>query len=333
MNKKIKSSLKFILFLGIGVVLMYFAFRNVDLKQMLKDLMEASYGWVAVSLILTIAANMSRAYRWGMLIEPISKLPKLSNLFYAVSSGYLANLAVPRLGEVTRCTVLYEVEEVPFDALVGTVIAERVIDLIMLVLLIVLTIVSNIHVFGHYFADKLKHKLSFLAHLSSGLLILAGLICILGIGLGYAWRKKIMRVKLASKLIHFIIGIWDGLKSVLTLKRKGGFLVHTFFIWFMYYLSAYVCFFSIPEMAGLGFSAGLFVLVLGGLGMSAPVQGGVGVYHLLVAGGLLQVYQLDHSKGLAYATIVLSSQWLLTIVMGCISFVMLNIEKRKLLKI
>ena len=98
MNKKIKSSLKFILFLGIGVVLMYFAFRNVDLKQMLKDLKEASYGWVAVSLILTIAANMSRAYRWGMLIEPISKLPKLSNLFYAVSSGYLANLAVPRLG-------------------------------------------------------------------------------------------------------------------------------------------------------------------------------------------------------------------------------------------
>lgn len=332
MNKRIKASLKFIVFLGIGVVLMYFAFRNMPVGQMLDDLKKANFGWVVFSFVFTIVAHLSRAYRWGILIEPIGNRPKLNNLFYSVCSGYIANLAFPRLGEVTRCTVLYEVEDAPFDALVGTVIAERVIDLIMLLLLIMLTVVSNIHLFGHFFADKLKDKLGFITHISPIILIMAVLICLLGVLLVYAGRKRIMSIKVASKLIHFLIGIWDGLKSVLKLKRKKGFLFHTFFIWFMYYLSAYVCFFAIPETAGLGLSAALFVLVLGGLSMTAPVQGGIGIYQIVVAGGLL-LYNIDDEKGKLFASIVLFSQWLLTIILGGISFVMLNIEKRKQLKV
>jgi uncharacterized protein (TIRG00374 family) len=333
MGKRVKASLKFVLFLGIGAVLMYFAFRNVDLKKMLQDIKAASYGWIVFSFVFTIAAHLSRAYRWGMLIEPISKRPGMGNLFYSVCSGYLANLAFPRLGEVTRCTVLYEVEDAPFDALVGTVIAERVIDLLTLILLIVITVISNMQLFGHFFSELLMVKLYSLAHVSPLVLILlavAGLAAAVSV---YVMRTQIMKMKLAVKVVQFLKGIWDGLKSVLKLKRKKVFLFHSVFIWLMYYMSAYLCFFATSETAGLGLSAApaLFILVLGGLGMSAPVQGGVGVYHALVAAGLL-LYDIEYEKGITFAVIVLSSQWLLTIVLGCISFVMLNIEKRNQLK-
>ena len=222
---------------------------------------EARYGWVAFSLIFSVAALFSRAYRWGLLIEPLGSRPKLRNLFYSVCSGYLANLAFPRLGEVTRCTVLYEVEEAPFDKLFGTVIAERVVDLISLILLIFLTVISNSGLFGHFFANQLKEKLSFLTQLSALHLAVFGLI-----GLGFlllinGLRKKILANPIAVKVVDFLKGILSGLQSVLKLKRKRAFLFHTAFIWGMYYFSCYFIFFAIPETSVLGFRAGLFILV------------------------------------------------------------------------
>lgn len=338
MSARIKSSLKFIIFLGVGVLLMYFAFRNVDPQQMLRDLKLADYGWVVFSLVFSVAAHMSRAYRWGMLIEPLHSRPKFSNLFYSLCLGYFANMAFPRLGEVTRCTALNEVEDTSLDSLFGTVIAERVIDLISLLFLIFLTLVINFNLFGNFFLDLFRDKLSFLAHISYSIVIVA---IVAGIGLIsflYLIRKRISKMTVIGKVISFLKGIGDGLRSVLKLKKWKAFLFHSVLIWFLYYISGYFSLSAIPETTGLGFSAALFILVLGGLGMSAPVQGGFGAYHFMVAGGLVLYGIIPHldpvtgkeiSKGLLYATIVHSSQVLLILVLGSISIVMLNIEKRR----
>lgn len=342
MSARIKSSIKFIVFLGVGVLLIYFAFRNIDLGAMLADLKKANYWWLLVSLVASIIANTSRAYRWGMLIEPFQQRPKLSNLFHSVNSGYLANLAFPRLGEVTRCTALYEVEKTSLDSLVGTVIAERVIDVISLLILIALTIITNVKLFGNFFMNLFKDKLSLMTHLSTLVLTIVALAGLIALLILYGMRKKIMQLPAVGKIVLFLKGIGDGLKSVLKLKRWKAFLFHSALIWFLYFLSSYVAFFTIPETSGLGLTAALFILVLGGIGMSAPVQGGIGAFHVIVASGLVLYGIVPHidpitgkeiSKGLLFATIVHSSQMLLILVLGIISVVMLNIEKRKQLKV
>jgi uncharacterized protein (TIRG00374 family) len=344
MNKlpaRLISSLKFIVFLGIGVLLMYFAFRNIDLKRMLGDLKKANYAWIALALVFSVISNFSRAYRWGMLIEPIDKRPKLSNLFYSLSLGYFANLAFPRLGEVTRCTALYEVEKTPIDALFGTVIAERIIDVITLLILIFLSIISNVKLFGDYFMKMFRDHFLISTRFSSNAVIIILVVVAICFLFAYGLRKRIVQWTFVRKAVLFFKGIMDGLRSVLKLKKRKEFLFHSVLIWFLYYLSTYVSFFSIPETSNLGFSAALFILVLGGLGMSAPVQGGIGVYHVMVASGLtlfgivpfIDPHTGDQiSKGLLFATIVHSSQMLLTLILGSISIVMLNIEKRKELR-
>lgn len=331
MSDRVKSSLKFILFFGIGVLLMYFAFRNINLHQMLSDLGQAHFQWVGLSLVFSIIALFSRSYRWGMLIEASGKKPKLRNLFYSVCSGYIANLAFPRLGEVTRCTALYEVEGNSFDLLVGTVIAERVIDFVTLLVLIFITLVSNLQLFGHFFSDLFHKKLSFLSSIHTSVFIIIAAFLLFFIFLLYLSRQRLKKLSFFVKIIHFLKGIVQGLQSVLKLKNRLAFLFHSVFIWFLYYLSTYVSFQTIAETNDLGFSAALFILVLGGLGMSAPVQGGLGAYHLLVAAGLA-LYGLDANKGYLFATIALSSQWLLILVLGVVSIVMLNVEKRRQLQ-
>jgi len=305
---------------------------------MLQDLKKANYKWVVFSLLFSVAAHMSRAYRWGMLIEPLHKRPKFSNLFYSLCSGYFANMAFPRLGEVTRCTALNEVEDTSLDSLFGTVIAERVIDLISLFSLIFLTLIINFNLFGNFFLDLFHDKLSFLAHVSYSFVIAGVIGIILFLIVLYLARKRISKIPVVGKVVSFLKGIGDGLRSVLKLKRWKAFLFHSVLIWFLYYVSGYVSLAVIPETTGLGFSAALFILVLGGLGMSAPVQGGFGAYHFMVAGGLVLYGIVPHldsstgkeiSKGLLYATIIHSSQVILILVLGCISIVMLNIEKRK----
>jgi len=341
LSSRLKSSIKFIVFLAVGVLLMYFAFRKIDLGRMLTDLKEANYSWVGVSLALSVIALASRSYRWGMLIEPLHKRPKFSNLFHAVNVGYFANLAFPRLGEITRCTALYEVEETSIDSLVGTVIAERVIDVICLLILIVLTVLTNVKLIGGFFLNMFKDKLEFITHMSPVVSAILILIVAAGIFFIYLFRSRIMALPLAGKVMKFMTGIIAGLKSVSKLKNRKAFIFHTVVIWLCYYLSSYVAFFSIPETSHLGLSAGLFILVVGSIGMSAPVQGGFGAFHFMVASGLVLYGIVPHidpvtgkeiSKGLLFATIVHSSQTLLILVFGCISLIMLNIEKRKQLK-
>ena len=308
---------------------MYLAFRNINLGTLLKDLQQANYLWIVGALCVSTLANMSRAYRWGMLIEPFHKRPKFMNLFRSINSGYLANLAFPRLGEVTRCTALYEVEGVSIDALVGTVIVERILDVIILLVLIIGTTLSNVDKFGGYFMKLFGDKLNFVKSISA---LEAGvLVVVLGLIAGalFAARKKLFALPLSKKLIGLTAGLVNGFKSIFQLKNWKAFLFHSILIWTLYYFAGFVAFYALPETSGLGFSACLLVLVAGSIGMSAPVQGGFGTYHLMVASGLA-LYGVE--KGLVYATIVHSSQVLLILIQGSMGILLLNFAKRKQLR-
>jgi len=331
MNSKLISVLKFLSLLAIAVALLFFAFRGVSIGKIFSEILRANLFWLLLSLIPSIIAFFSRAYRWNLLMEPLGYSPPLKKTTYSLMVGYFANLAFPRLGEVTRCAALSKAEAIPFNILLGTVIVERAVDLITLFLLLIMAGIIEFKRLGsvlneniiHPAFDKLKHAAT------SPVFILAALVLIAGfLFLFYYLRKKSRQSGQESKTIHLFKGLASGLKAIGKLKRPWLFIFHSLFIWFLYYISVYLCLFALPSTAGLGLTAALFLLVAGGLGMSAPVQGGIVAYHLLVSQGLM-LYGLSRQDGLAFATLAHTSQIALVVLFGSASLLLLFLENKK----
>ena len=325
MNPKLRSILKYILLLSLTFILLFFAFRGIDVKKIIQGVFEANIFWVTLSCLISVAAFISRAYRWNLLIEPLGYSPSLRNSTAALMIGYLANLAFPRLGEVSRCGVLSKAESVPFNKLLGTVIVERVIDVISLLVCLLLAAFIEYKRLGNFFNEKIiaplfgKTSQLIQSPLALTVIIVLFLVMVIGFVLIYKNAKK---KKDESWLIKIIKGFIDGLRSVAKLKRPWVFIFHSVLIWFLYFLGVYVCLFALPSTSGLGVNAALFLLVAGGFGMSAPVQGGIGAYHFLVSQGLM-LYGLSQSEGLTFATMIHSLQILLIIVMALVSLFLL----------
>jgi len=331
LKKKLFSGIKYAIFLGIGIALLLLAFKGVDLKSAFAEIRQANLFWMSISVLCSVTAFVSRAYRWNILIEPLGYKPKLINTTYSVIIGYFANLALPRLGEVTRCGTLNKAEKVPFDELLGTVIVERIFDVICLLVCIFLTALFEYERLGNFLytnlfeplRDKFFHYAQSPVLIASAVILLALLIVFIR-----AIRKNSGRHGFISKIVALLKGIVEGLKSVKKIKRPWSFLFHTVFIWTLYFFSSYVCFFALRATSGLDWKAGLFVLSIGGMSMSAPVQGGIGVFHLLVSQGLL-LYNIPHEHGIAYATLIHSTNAIIMILLGSLSFAMLFFANKK----
>jgi hypothetical protein len=236
--------------------------------------------------------------------------------------GYLANMAIPRLGEISRCGALRKSDEVPFEKLVGTVIIERLSDVFMLALSIAITAFLEYDRLGGFlYAQILAPAIEKVGN-GTNLIIILLIIFLAGIAGIYMLFRMPNPPASVQKIRSIVKGILEGLKSIALIKNKGIFLLHTFFIWFMYFMMSYVCFFALPETTNLGPSAALFIMVLGGIGMTAPVQGGIGTYHLLVSQGLI-LYGLSETDGIVYATMTHTVSTLLLIILGGISMISL----------
>ena len=318
----------------VGMGLLWLAFRGVNIRSTLSELRETNIFWVLLSVLAALVAFTSRAHRWNMLIKPSGYSPSLYKTSIALMIGYLANLAIPRLGEVTRCGTLSKSEKIPFDLLIGTVIVERALDVICLLLCVLMTAAITYERLGSFLNDNLFIPLSGKLEqvISSpyfyiGILVLIALIFIVR----FAKKKKVQSESepgIIGKLAGMLKGIIEGLRSIGKLKNPGAFIFHTILIWLMYFLMSYICFFALPATSGLSLEAGLFVLVVGGMGMSAPVQGGIGAYHLLVSQGLL-LYGISYEHGLAFATLMHTSQTLTVILFGGIAFILFTFAQRK----
>jgi uncharacterized protein (TIRG00374 family) len=320
--KSLTSILKTLLFLVIGGGLLWHTFKNQDLSLIFTRIKNADLSWVVLSIIISVAALISRSMRWKQLIEPLGYKPRLSSAFNAVMFGYAANMAIPRLGEVSRCGALSKSDDIPFEKLIGTVIIERTCDVIMLVVCILLSALFEFDLIGGFLSKHILNPI-ISAVGNSYLLGLLFVVFIIAFIIGYRFvLKHYHQHPIIVKLKTFLKGLADGLVAVTRLENKWLFLFHTLFIWVMYFLMTYVCFFALPETSGLSPMAGLFIMVIGAIGMTAPVQGGIGVYHLLVSEGIV-LFGLTPDDGITFATLVHSGQTLLLVLLGGISMIYL----------
>lgn len=314
--------------MGIGIALVYLIVRKitpVEWQNIKLAALNANYFWVVASLVLSALSHLLRALRWRLLIEPIDKKPGVANTFFAVIIGYMASYAIPRLGEVSRCGVLSKYEKITFAGLVGTVIVERVVDLIMMFLFFVVMIVMNLNskvytIVKAKASTFLEDKWSSIQHSNPVLLILIAIVLI-----GGAWflyKKKDHLFGFAKKFINnFLVGI----KSVGHLKSPLLFWAYSIAIWIVYLLVAYVCFNCLAETSHLTLSDALIVLIFGTVGVIVPTPGGMGAYQYLVKSVLASVLLISSSNAFTFAWISWGSQLILIVFLGLISLILLPI--------
>lgn len=322
MNLTFKAALKYFVLFLIGLWAVYLVFNGQNYDEIFSYIKNANYYWLTLSALLVLLAHWVRALRWQMLIQALGKPVALKHTFYAVMVGYLANLAFPRLGEVSRCGVLKKKVDLDFTLLFGTVITERLIDLLSLLLVVMLTIALQfklIYSFLNQLLGAAKFSIS-----SIGLSLISILILTL---ISYGLLKKYQQSSFIIKVRSFLKGLYTGLGSILILKNRWLFVFYTFLIWALYILSVYVAFWALPNTALLGIGAAFTVIVLGSLGMIAPVQGGIGAFHFMVSKAL-QFYQINKATGITLATLMHSSQTLIIILIGFLSlFLILKTKK------
>lgn len=335
MKKKILKAFQFSLFLALAGFFLYLAFKGIPLKQLTEEILKADYSWILLSIGVSIIGFVSRAYRWKLLIEPMGYNPKLGNTFYSLMFGYLANFAFPRIGEVTRCASLNRFEKIPVNKLFGTVILERVIDMLMLILLLFSVLLFKYEIFSSFFSENvfmpILEKFSFIKSIPIAVFFITGIVGIGILFMLYKIRERLYQLKPIVKIKDFIKGIIEGLKSVLSMKKKGQFIFHTLLIWLMYWAMTYVVVFALESTSDLDAIDGLFLLIAGGLGMSAPVQGGIGAFHWIVSSALL-IYNIPKEDGLVFALLSHESQALLIIGLSLYSFLMIFMKKRASIK-
>lgn len=328
---KIVTGIKFILFLGLGFFIIWLSLRNLthaEKAQIVHSFQTANYYWVVLAIVLGILSHLLRTLRWMILFEPMGYHPTVKNTFYAVMIGYFANMAFPRLGEVTRCGILAKYEKIPFTKSFGTVITERALDMILflaLFFLMIFTQVRNVqgyldsHVYPQIYAkfnDPVLIRNLFIA----GILFMTTILVLL-----FLFRKQIGRSPFFHKLISIVKGFWEGLKSLSQIRKPFLFIVYSFAIWILYYYMLYVCFFCFPETAAMGMGAGLSALVLGSVGIMIT-PGGIGIYPAIIAETLL-LYGCLRTTGLALGWIAWTAQTLMILIVGSLSLLLLSFTK------
>lgn len=333
MRKGLIQTLKFIAFLAVGIVLLWLAFRNVNFTKLWDLLKKADYSWLILSVLFGLFAFISRARRWVLLVDSLGFKSSTKNAFYAMMTGYLANVALPRIGEITRCVALGKKEKIPVDQLIGTVVIERTIDFFSLLIITMILIFTAEDQIALFIKESIlipiqKNVLNIFgnAWILWVILFLTGIVSLF---LVIRFRKKLREVRFFSKIFDITRGIINGLKTITKLKRKGEFLLHTIFIWLCYALMTWVVVFSIESTSHITFGNSIFILVIGGLAMSAPVPSGMGAFHYLVSRGLLVVNGIPIEDGLTYALLTHESQLIFVAIVGAISFFIIFRKNRK----
>ena len=328
MNPKLKNVIRFTVFLGIGIFFIWIFLRNLtpdQKKEIFNSMGNANYWWIALAIPLGILSHYARAMRWKMLIETMGYKPGNTNMFFAVITGYFANLALPRLGEVSRCSILTKYENVPFNKSFGTVITERALDFIIFLFLFFLNLALQAERLSGYINEKiykpLQAKFHITYNLSGTLTILVVAFAVVGALIFLIFRKQILANKMYLKIKEIVLGFVEGMKSLIKVRNLWLFGFYTFSIWALYLLMAYIVFFSIPASSGVGLDAGLAVLVFGSVGFMV-VQGGIGIYPAIVAETLV-LYGVASAQGYALGWLIWTSQNLTIVLVGIISLVLL----------
>ncbi len=322
LNQKIKQGIQIASSLAIAVWIFWFLYKDIEIESLVAQIRSSNWFWIFFSLGISLFGFWLRGWRWSLLInEAETKHVTANRAFHALMVGYLANLLIPRAGEVARCGVLTRTNGISIGHVLGTVIVERSIDLVFLVGTIFLAFLIENQLFLTLAAqlidlDSLGHKLL------DNLPIFLGGIALFLIFLLFLF-KRFRNHGLVNKIQSFARQLYSGIKSVASLKNPAGFWASSVLIWVIYFLTMYTVSLGIQSTANLTPGQVLLVMVMGSIGMIAPVQGGIGTFHALVAYILIQ-FGVSESDGKIFAAIIHGTQVILILVVGLISWIMMT---------
>lgn len=332
MKKKILNTLKFIIFIGIGVFLFWKVYKDQPIEDLVVSAKNTNYWWITLSIVVGIFSHIIRALRWDIALKSNKITARRDNLFYSVMIGYFANLAVPRMGEVTRAAVLKKYNNVPFSIGFGTIVTERLVDMLVLLCMTVLVILLQNNVLAEFIinnpsvSENLQNIFSVRNIIISGCTLIAAVLLYLAIT---------SRDKKSNSLFGKIFGKLDSFKtallSVFKLEKPALYIFYSILIWVLYFLGLYTACpaFDFFEVSSIGIMEALTVFVLASYGMVVPVQGGLGAYHFMVISTLI-IYGVSDTDSRLFALIVHATQTLLSIVAGALSLVaIITVNKKR----
>ena len=314
MNPKTKKLLKIILPLVFGGCLVWYLFTVIPPQTLLEYFKNANYWWILLGLLFGALSHISRAYRWKFMLEPMGYKPRFMNSFLAVLIGYFVNLAIPRAGEVSRATVMANYEDIPFEKGFGTIVAERIADLVMMFVIIGVTLLIQFDFILQLVKDNFNPV---------KIAILIGGLLIFGFLFYYYIRKSTSGIGI--KIKNFIKSLVEGVTSIFRMKKKWPFIFHTIFIWVMYVAMFWA---TIPAIEGLEVPVGgiLVGFIAGGFSIAAT-NGGVGLYPLAVAGAFT-LFGVPELPSTAFGSVMWAAQTVMVIVFGGLSFLVLPIYNK-----
>jgi uncharacterized protein (TIRG00374 family) len=305
--------------IALTALLLWLSLRGLTLGEgenksefLWKAWQNSNKGYLGLMALVAILSHLLRAERWRMLLVPTGNKVGLTNSFLSLMIGYLVNLAVPRGGEVSRCYNLYKLEKTPVEVSFGTVVVERMVDVVCLLLLIALS----------FFAEwqKLKKFIDTLNFSSGEGFSISPWMIVVFLGV-IVFAAAIFFLRKNKKLLKIIEGFKEGLLAIFRMQNKGLFIAYSLGIWLLYFLMSYLVIKAFPETEDLGFSAVLTLFAVGSIAMAAPLPGGAGSYHTLVPLALVMLYNLPQADAVAFVFIFHGWQTILMILMGVLSLI------------
>ena len=315
MSKKLKTSLKVVLPLLLGVVLVWYSLSQISFSELANYFKEANYYWIGLGVFLGALSHLSRAYRWKFMIHPMGYKLRFLNSFMAVMAAYLINYTIPRAGEISRASIITNYEGVPFEKGFGTIVAERVADMLVMVLIILITLFLEFDFIYKFFTERFDLYKIILA---------VGVLLILIVG--FILFVKRSKALIAIKIRGFVNGLIEGVLSIFKMEKKWAFIFHTFFIWGMYVLMFYVTSFALPETSNIPFAAILIGFISASFSIAAT-NGGIGAYPEAIVIAFL-LFNLPEDPSRAFGWIMWASQTLMIVILGGLSLIYLPIYNR-----
>ena len=327
-----KKVLQYVLLLVIAILLIYYSFKDINWEEFWAGLAGCNWWWIILSMIVGGLEFLLRALRWNLILRQIHSNNKILNEYRGITIGNLSNFAIPRIGEIVRCSVVADTDKVPFEKALGSVVAERSWDLICLFLLTIYIFFSQ-NEFGNFIRRHIFNSEN--SFLSNTYLWIAAVVLIL-VGSMVAWfiakNQSAFTKKIKEKITATLSRLKDGFLAIFKMRQKWLFLSYTILLWISYLLTSYMTILAFDQLHSLNINDALFLMIVGALGWAVPVQAGIGSYHFIVSLALMQLYSLSQSESLAFATISHSSQAIVMIILGVISVVLYTVNKRKILR-
>jgi glycosyltransferase 2 family protein len=321
----LKDVLKYGVSLALAGGLLYYTLKDYSFDQAFALAKTIQWSWLLFTYLLLVFSYIFRAIRWNMLLKATNYQPSVLNTTLAIALGYLANYVVPRMGEVTRCATLKNTDQVPLDTSIGTVITERIIDTLCLLLLLLLNLVLEYERLSTFIFSFFKEKLEGKTNLLIGL----GFASILLLSVLFVFRKKILAINFVQSILQKVSGFGQGLTSVIYVKSKFQFLTYTILIWGCYFLMTYCMIIALPATAHLGLLAAFTVLIIGSFGVAAPTPGGIGAYHILVS-SIVLLYGLQAELGKTLAILLHTTTMFGVLVFGILALLILFVKKNNI---